>query len=356
MSFPQNYKIADFLPDSLTTCQVRALGSLNGSTRCNEDIYHDIKDSESKFQIDPEVKYYYRKIRKMVNMNVALPFGIGFSLGVENSKQKIDENEVVRGEIKQNQSHYFLAGDFNNTKYISRNFGLVGDINFSINHRKNHLNETGKTPDSKNNRTNESSYRLYNFGINPRISYGKQYPGKYSAKAMEILDELRKEGYLERELTKAEYIEFSQLVLEKYVVYHYDSHIKKMELLQSILTYMRNNSMISKDEIRPVLITEDICSYDNLDRLIARNFGMKLFTTGVFKIQRNENFNFRKNVNKTAALIETPGDIENERTLVPLYTGFKACALYSKIMSWHFFMIWVSLVLIVQKRRLIKIK
>lgn len=326
------YKIVDFLPDSLNTWQLYGTGEFQSATRHYENSYTKENNSKSKgFQIYPSAFYNYLKVRKSYELRYSLQSRYRYS---HNNSEK--DNDIKK--IKDYQQTFSLNSRLSTIKYLYKNLGLIGDLNIDFTYHNRYDNS--RYPDSlyKNNVTAKYFQPTINIVGNPGVSYGRIYSAKYSAKAYELIHEIRKSGFLLKELTKNQFIELSQIILDKQTEYHYDNRIKKMESLEEIISFLRKIGAVEQNELRPVLITEDIYSYDLMGELLPRKFGFQYYVKGLLgytytKRQnnyRNESINLLNNeINITKNWHNSIQKLSD----MGISTGIN----FSKIRSWNFF-------------------
>ena len=88
----------------------------------------------------------------------------------------------------------------------------------------------------------DRKYILINFYMGP--VFGRTYEGFYSAKAIEIISELRKSGLLKSEPDFAQMESFAKLIHEEYERYYFDSRLKRIETYDRLLSYLTNENII----------------------------------------------------------------------------------------------------------------
>ncbi len=269
VGFGQNYKITDFKPDSLKIWQVYAEGKLNSDVSQNETAYSEDYSDIFNFRFDPEINFEFSKIRK----RSILEYNLSGSLAKYISKYdtKIREQDGSRQNLNLKINHYYR-------KYYIGKLGLFNQSHLYVYKYFNDNIDDKETEDvSTSYKKYTNNQFIYDIKIEPGVVFGRIYDGQYSAKAMEIIDEIRKAGLLKKELSKKQYIKLSQIILERKEVLHYDSRIKKMEALKEIITYLKKIGAINTDQILALLIIEDIYSYDYSYNTIPRQSGFEIY-------------------------------------------------------------------------------
>ena len=304
VSFGQNYKITDFQPDSLEIWQIYANGEVGTEIDKINEAYTKDNYKSFGFGLEPEITFNYSKIRNKSILYYSLRGSLYKT--ISNSKDHDIEHDNNRLYVDFSGTQYYR-------KYFYNNLGFDIDNNIIIRSRNNfreldmEMNDDDVTYNSNDKSTDDQL--SYDVTIKPGLVYGRIYDGQYSAKAMEIINEIRNAGFLKKELSKKQYLKLSQIILERKEALHYDSRIKKLEALKEIITYLKKIEAINTDEILSVLITEDIYSYDYFYNTIPRQNG--------FEIYSNLEVNYR-NLNRDQLDDETI-KIHNTETLESMH-------------------------------------
>ncbi len=318
----QAYKIQDFLPDSLTSWQIKATGELSGNQKYQEDSY-DEEDNQTNynFGLNPNIRYRYKNIRPNYKRI--------YQLSLSYLRNKSQEEDYT-GTHNKNNTSYYLRGKLKHRKYINQ-YGLMGDINFRYS-RDNHFNKVEYDDPDNNNMESDITSKYLTILITPGISYGRIYSGRYGAKTEEIIHKLQDAGLLNRDLTKEEFLEFTQVMLNKRSQYHFDSRIKKMETLKMLLNYFREKNIIDDTSLDATLITEDIYSYDLPNFLLPRKFGYRLYLTPLINYRKLISHHDQITVNGENR-ITIDRNIKREY----FYYGAEVGVDYDKIVNWNLF-------------------
>ncbi len=140
--------------------------------------------------------------------------------------------------------------------------GLSLDTYFSLSKSKENSIETDRnqysSTDNLNKYDSENISSSSNFRLSPGIVFGRVYGGDYAAKAEEIIDELQKQNLLTRDLTLAEFQEFSRRIMNRVSAYHYDSRIKNIEALQDIIGYLETIGVLKSLDIASFVTINDV--------------------------------------------------------------------------------------------------
>ncbi|MFA7711762.1 MAG: hypothetical protein WCY30_11710, partial [Candidatus Neomarinimicrobiota bacterium] len=260
VAFGQNYHITDFIPDSLKTWQIYGTVSTSLSGTDRDDLTEktgvsETKDysDESTVGITPTVYYRYWRItprRELgvysnIRGNISKDYAgthsediLSKTIGDDDRTEKILEGRI-----------YGLAS-WTEYLFCRNRLGLSLEAYISLNKTKRHIVNTDEYQNSYTDRIiKEDTDRLYsyqNYRLSPGVVFGRIYNGDYAAKAEEIIDELQKQNLLTRDLTSAEFNEFSRRIMNRTAAYHYDSRIKNIEALQDIISYLKSIGVLKE--------------------------------------------------------------------------------------------------------------
>ena len=243
--------------------------------------------------------------------------------------------------------------DYNFNYYLYNKFGVGANTYFNYNNStlRNNVYYDNFWPYTngyvswENNGYQKNQDNRINLTFSPGISFGRIYDGKYSSKIIEIIDELRKEGFLKRELSKEEFQKLSQIILIRKAKYHYDNRIKQIEALNDIANYLVNMGIIDNNT-SPAFLIQDIYSYQMIDEEEYRKFGFKFYGTFnnyFYKIENKINDNFEsefKEINYDSGFIneEKYKDLSKYKNkYLTNGHGFNLGAKFYKIQNWNFF-------------------
>ena len=356
MSFAQDYKIEDFLPDSLDTWQVKLQGSLNGgNSRYTYDSYHYDKESDSYLYLMPDIFYNYSKIRRnnIFTINISSSYSCknrddertrnndGFSYYDKNNNyQYAIGTEVYKYNTYQQSSNQNFNINFD--KYMKKDFGL------SLYNSSNYSQSSYDRVNKKNNSNDSISVFLKDHYVEKSkyissvshigLMKGRVYNGSYSHKAMEILDELKKRSLLTKELSKAEYLELSEIILKVSTKHHFDGRIKREEALTQIIDYLKKVKAIDNDNTLSTVVVYDTYQYNDFSFSPTQKFGWKLSANIGLEYEKRNSNDDEKETN--TQYLAGPLEIENNKWEITgsrvspfISLGFE----YGKIFNYHLF-------------------
>jgi len=351
--FAQNYQITDFKADSLTTWQIWATGEISSSVDIDDKPGDD--NTIIKNKLTPIIYYHFKEYKPQSIQYLYLRSQYQFdNYSRDNTTSDGSFTEKLNRNRKSNRIN--LSGKYNYTKYLSRKIGVFASTDVSIHYLDRYYKSNHKEINSIDIAKTENDGINYRITLNPGILSGRIYNASYSAKAMEIINGLRKEGLLKRELNNDEYLKLSQIILERKARYHYDSRIKKMEALKNILYFLRSIDVLAEDEILSSLITGDIYSYDIKFRAeypdirktfdfmpSPRNFGQKFYLSGIVDYSNNyiEHRSLFKrkpfSSNLDSYQLGHIDKYKKETTQKIWHRGIKTGFLFSRVVNWNFF-------------------
>ena len=289
VAFGQNYHITDFIPDSLKTWQIYGTVSTSLSGTDRDDLTEktgvsETKDysDESTVGITPTVYYRYWRItprRELgvysnIRGNISKDYAgthsediLSKTIGDDDRTEKILEGRI-----------YGLAS-WTEYLFCRNRLGLSLEAYISLNKTKRHIVNTDEYQNSYTDRIiKEDTDRLYsyqNYRLSPGVVFGRIYNGDYAAKAEEIIDELQKQNLLTRDLTSAEFKEFSRRIMNRTAAYHYDSRIKNIEALQDIIGYLETIGVLKELDIPSFVTINDVYLFS--PERNTRSFGTQFY-------------------------------------------------------------------------------
>ncbi|MEA3499897.1 MAG: hypothetical protein U9R41_02590 [Candidatus Marinimicrobia bacterium] len=116
---------------------------------------------------------------------------------------------------------------------------------------------TGNNDDIDNDKRNSINIKYYTGSV-----FGRLYEGKYSAIAMELIDELKKDKLLESKPTNSQIKQLAKIIYEEKNRYYQDSRMKRKKQLKEIVSFLINNNLI-EDSVMPILTINDIYNYSS---------------------------------------------------------------------------------------------
>lgn len=336
-SFAQNYKIQDFIADSLTSWQIYGKGEFRGQyeEEKSNDKENNERDSEyaSELRLTPWITYKLKRLRPFSERKLNIRSRFNLSRVEREFYRSISKGKGLDLNFSYIDINYFK----NKIGYGLRTYGSLNldNSNNDIDVDNSYRIESGDS---------ENKYRDYEINIYPGISYGRIYDGHYAAKAMEIIDEIRDQGLLNRELNTEEFRELSQIVMNRKASYHYDSRIKKIEALNAIIDYLTEIGAVSPDSYSAAFILQDLYSYGLIGRESDRKFGFKTYTRllgrySSHKVTRDQLVDVTRHYyNNPDSINEKYTEdeyIENKKS--HLSGGLQIGMDYYRIENWHFY-------------------
>jgi len=289
VAFGQNYHITDFLPDSLQTWQVYGTVSSSLSGTDNEDETKNPGVSESTQETErsgigfaPIVYFKYWQVTPRRELSVYSYVRGSHSQSKKDNKDEDDlaESIATTDETSQNlEGRIYGLASWTEYLFCQNRLGLALEANFSLTKTKQNSNTTSEEQSSSTDFISKDDdddlYTSPNIRLSPGVVYGRIYNGNYAAKAEEIIDELQKQNLLTRDLTAAEFQEFSQRILNRTTAYHYDSRLKNIEALQDIIGYLKSVGVLKELDIASFVTINDVYLFSPARN--TRSFGTQFY-------------------------------------------------------------------------------
>jgi len=300
--------ITRFLPDSLTTWQVAL--QLSGNTysndieygyrtRMNETLVNKSNESMDNYNvsISPGINFYYRFIRPKREMSCYLTAEYDYDKSWRNSANDRtyddpDPNLITKEKYSNETVRPLLSANLTYDEYLLDQFGvsLIGNyFNNSVHRNSLNNNKSWETYRNCLYRDRERDVEYNHVSelamLTMRLFHGRVYDGRYAAKAMEIIDQLKKTGALKNELTETEFNRFARIVMKHMASYHYDYRIKTIEALSEIYDYLTSIDALDSHSSSPFAIVQDV--YLNNPLYTSREFGTRFYFNLAYKEDRS---------------------------------------------------------------------
>jgi len=153
-----------------------------------------------------------------------------------------------------------------------------------------------------------TDYRMYDVDIRLMPGWGRVYDGKFAAAALYMVDELRREGLLNREPAATEMRELCDLIYQYRLVHRIDKRLHKIEALQNIAEYFTERNIIADPGPYGYLLIQDVWDYFPHD---SRLFGLRVrmgpgIEYGLSRDRRSDdNSYYRTMYDSTASVVDT---------------------------------------------------
>lgn len=294
VAFGQSYHITDFLPDSLKTWRVYGTvsSSLSGTDRDNVTEKTGVSETkeysdESSIGITPTVYFNYWQVTPRRELSVYSSTRGSLSKNFESThSEDILSNANGDYDITRKNLNGQIYGLTSWTEYLfCRNrLGLSLEAYFSLNKTKQNTITTDRDQHSSTDYLVKYDSEYFssssNYRLSPGIVFGRIYDGDYAAKAEEIIDELWKQNLLQRDLTGAEFKEFSRRIMNRTAAYHYDSRIKNIEALRDIIGYLESIGALEALDVASFVTINDVYLFSPARN--TRSFGTQFYVRSDF--------------------------------------------------------------------------
>ncbi|MEA1986648.1 MAG: hypothetical protein U9N76_04080 [Candidatus Marinimicrobia bacterium] len=292
------YSITDFKPKDIKESQLYF--KLGSGYNINNYNYKDLSDTLSYTEYNRTNKSnnsFFNSIlrwelkketaKKIFFSNTELILNGNINNSTRQIKRFSDENNYL---ITSDDNHienkkYMNFKTLNNFNYyLTNNFGISNDLSFDtkFDNKKREatqLNNSTIDYDSllvagemvdifvRNEKYDRNGIRNdkhnsinFNYFVGP--IFGRLYEGKYSALAMELIDELRKDKLLKTKPTNSQIKKLAKIIYEEKNRYYQDSRMKRKRQLKEIISFLINNNLI-EDSVMPILTINDIYNYSS---------------------------------------------------------------------------------------------
>lgn len=382
------FTIKSFQPQNIKDGQI--LLELNGYNRGSSDNAQtaatpseDENGSSDRFQYSfrtsPWLKYESPKSFYYLNQNIYYRQNSSKSNNNSSSAKLYPQLDYSPFEesTSNNQSNYFDGEiSVSGGHYFVDKLGCGGQINiqYSDDNRNNKYEDKYEIMDSTSSYTKPYYKRrnLYlreykdqdkiidvNITIGP--IYGKIYEGKYAAKAIEIIAELRNNGQLFNEPNSNQMEQLATIIYEEMNRSYYDSRIKHIESLGRINDYL-NSEKITRETCSAFLTINDIYYYSRASvstgidagiyQTFYRPYGFQigLFLKGGYKEQMENDYDlyertyYRTYYDSSYQIVSSDTSQYNDKTdfrevFGNRILGMKMSAIYAKPFGWHWHLI-----------------
>lgn len=199
--------------------------------------------------------------------------------------------------------------------------------------------------------------RLIDANITLGPIYGKIYEGKYAARAIEMIAELRRKGLLFKEPNSSQMMQLSTIIYEEMNRYYFDKRIKRIESLEKISNYLISEKIVRETVSAFLTIndiydlgqsSENINCYAGIYQTFYRPYGFQigLFFTGGYKEQMGKDNYIHENTEYSAyfdslyqLVSSDTSQVNEELDYKEVYgngiLGMKISATFAKPFGWH---------------------
>ena len=291
-------RITGFLPDSLTTWQVKwdmtgYFNSLNqdenSRSHADETVLNEIDklDDNSSISLSPGATLYYQYIRPQREIFCTLLARYNYTQTWEDNDYDNTQSDPYPYQIREREynsknTQPLISAETTLNEYLRNNFGVSVIGSYDADYDRNnlrYLNKEWRTYDDHsyqyNLEKNQYDENTVSTALAIRGFHGRIYDGRYAAKAMEIIDQLENDGMLKRSLSDREFNDFSQIVMRHMASYHFDNRIKTIEALTDIYNFLESVGALNEEKQSAFPVIQDI--YRNTPLNISRNFGTRTY-------------------------------------------------------------------------------
>ena len=293
------FRIEDYIPEKFTDLEWQLNGSLrfsgndtetnNQSTLDNPVSYISSRDENgSNLVFGSQTVYRYETVARTLKLRAYISGDYSTSdaesstdrsddLGLDNRSVSNSERSSYTFKVTPSfEARSYLAGDlFIGTSGSAsiQQYDKPGDdytshivVNQFDGDYFYHTNRS-YDQDSEYHRRNRS------VGLTVGPGWGRAYEGQYAATTLYMVDELRNEGVLEREPSKEEMLELTEIIYQNRMAHEVDHRLAKIDALNAVTAYLTEIGAIAETGHVSYVLIQDV--WDFFPRY-SRLFGTRL--------------------------------------------------------------------------------
>ncbi len=220
------------------------------------------KNQESSYTNNIRLNYnsYLNSIKKQQQTVANLYLSSSFSGSKQNDMFKRKSYGI---------SPLFEFRSYNRYYYKTNNFF---EINYTLNYRYEKTGNKSWEEDILNDKRNRTSNN-FNVSLPIKIGSGRIEPIQDARHAIYIIDELKKEDKISKELSHEDIIKFAVFVSELKNKRFFDSRLRRIAELEALDSFLKTNDYISQTDSRYFTTLLDFWEYGNTT---IRNSGQRI--------------------------------------------------------------------------------
>ncbi len=283
------FRVESYLPEKLTDYEWRVEGDLDFSGQSHK---------ESGYERDPLAYDFFDGEQDVDQQNASLlshwkyhhysvdrDFDVSLLVTTRIDNQESDRHEAAQDTLGRITEDSISVERFQYIVRFSPAIGVkeyvAGDVfgaihfNYSYYYSQSPGEDRFRKRYSSENRfdgsVRERSQALYedtdgdqkghNLKVECTAGWGRKYEGRFAAMAMNMIGELRDAGLLLREPDRNEMMQLTDLVYRYRLTHAVDSRLHRMEALESIVGFLREEGVMAESEAVAQYLIQDVWDY-----------------------------------------------------------------------------------------------
>ena len=279
------FQVNSYIPQKFTDVTWRLDGDFGFSGRqidregpMHYDQYLSSKENDSRnISFASYTTYNYVTIPRFFNASLGV-FGSGSAYSSESFNDREDSlygTSHAVGDNDRSRYGFAFSSSLNAGQYLLEDMFVSAITSFAYNYSGNpedkaysfdsniQVDDTGWIYSSINERQSVTDSDIKQHRLNAEITsgWGRLYEGRYAATAMNIVGELRNSGLIEREPSYDEELALTELVYQYRQKHAIDSRLRRIEALDSIISYLHERGIIADPGPYGHLLIQDVWDY-----------------------------------------------------------------------------------------------
>ena len=282
------FRIEDYIPQKFTDLEWRLDGSLNfnGTNRDDErktptSSYfiiekNDTDNQYNRLSLSSSIAYRYETVPRTLKLRCGLS-GTYYRNTQKSSHERLDPLEMPNNYESESEEHRISIGwspslEFNS--YLTGDIfaGVAADASFeysdtpkddvtSFNYSESLFGEY-----KRYNRTYQSNDQNANkkegaVSLTVGPGWGRVYEGQYAATALYMVDELRKGGVLDRDPSKDEMLQLTEVIYQNRMAHEVDHRLAKIDALNAVTAYLTQVGAITETGHISYVLIQDVWDF-----------------------------------------------------------------------------------------------
>ncbi|KAA3637633.1 MAG: hypothetical protein DWP97_00530 [Calditrichaeota bacterium] len=339
-----NFTIDSYIPEKFIDKRWTIGGGINLSSAERESesgSFSNYKSERDQYniryngEVSTAYSYRFETIPKFYSFSIvaATKYLSGTTENSDNTQrwgpyylEEFDQNRLEDKEINTRLLSNITYGTYLKD-YVFTNFSLLSNFNYNSKLKNKyydddyttyHYNDTIRLEVYKRFDDRDNSFRRVSLNPSVSIGYGRLYSGRYAAIMLYIIEELREKEMLLQEPDSSQMFTLTDILYQYTNKHAVDNRLNHIEMLDSLYSYMVEQTLILEKSAYGLLIFDDIYKYYPRN---PRNFGFRTefgFTLEYeYRNQKESSFNTRDDY----SILKSIGVVQYNDTLNYSYTN-----------------------------------